>query len=231
MTSINTTFNDDYSIFNSIYWWLSDAKKDELLDLLKKDKEEREKQKENKIENIVKELKENNVVTEENAEMLWLKWKKIHINLPETWYFKWYKFDCFVSNEHMKEKELESNHELIENSFNMEEITKLIKALNFYLYEKWIWVDRTINIEKQMKFWDIEHITKKDWIKLWKRETLRIETWEILKRITWLNWMFWVNNKVNTIWRDAQVWWFFHHDFCFFNNSWMWSEPVLLKTK
>lgn len=227
--TINAPVNSSYNILNSIYWWLSDQKKDELFEMLKQDKENREKSKDIKLNKIINDIKENHVKIEDWVKMLWCTWKKIYIDLPATWNFKWYKFEFFVSNENRKENDL--NEELVGNSFSMDEITKLIKELNLYLYENWIELDEWNNFDKQMRFRENEHIIKKDWIKIWNYENMSNKTWDVLKKITWLNWMYWLKDKQEANWKEAQVWWFFHHTFCFFNNAWMWNAPLLLKIK
>ena len=225
--TINTSTNASYNAINSIYWWLTDQKKDELFEMLKQDKENREKAKDIKLNKIISDIKENHVKIEDWIKMLWCTWKKIHVDLPAIWNFKGYNFDFFLSNESRKENDL--NPELTENSFSMNEITKILKELNSYLYENWIELDNWVDFNKQMRFRENEHIIKKDWIKFWNYENMSNKTWEILKKITGLNWMYWLKDKQGPNWKTTQVGWFSHHNYCFFNNMWMWNAPLLLK--
>jgi hypothetical protein len=49
--------------------------------------------------NVVVDLKKNYLKVEENVEMYGYKWKIVHIELPSVGWFKWYKFDYFISDE------------------------------------------------------------------------------------------------------------------------------------
>ena len=71
--TINAPVNTSYNAVNSIFWWLSDQKKDELFEMLKQDKENREKAKDTKLNKIINDIKENHVKIEDWVKMLWCK--------------------------------------------------------------------------------------------------------------------------------------------------------------
>ena len=89
-------------------------------------------------EAVLNDLKEHHVKNEENAEMMWHKWKKVHINLPAVGNFEWFKFDFFISKDSLSKEDFENNPEFQNKSFSMNEICNLLYAMNNYLYELWI---------------------------------------------------------------------------------------------
>jgi hypothetical protein len=121
---------------NEITEWLSAKQKDEMLKILMKDKEERGGLKEELVwfkEPLLSYLQKNYVKEEKNVEMMWYKWEKIYIDLPAAWKFKWYKFECFISKDRLYEEDFKKNEDLIDNSYSMGDIVKLLKALNEYM--------------------------------------------------------------------------------------------------
>ena len=85
--------NGDVNL-SEIVNWLSEEQKDKMLKLLMKDKDESGGLREKLFghrQSILAHLKKN-CVEIEDAEMMWIKWKNIHIELPAVWY----KFECFA---------------------------------------------------------------------------------------------------------------------------------------
>lgn len=139
MTDINTPtgWNEE---LKSRLEGLTPEQKDELLEILKKDKLEREKSAWNE-EAILEDLKENHVKVEENKEMLGHKWKIIHIDLPAVWEFGWFKFDCFVSDLDEFIGEVAWKYE--EMSYEREELYKLQEKI--FEYGKACWAEYIVD--------------------------------------------------------------------------------------
>ena len=132
---------DGLEKLQSILEWLSDSQKDEMFKLLVKDKEKRWELKEELVwfeEGVLNDLKKNHIKIEENAEMMWYKWRKIHIDLPAAWDFKWFKFDCFVSDNDIYNETFEEDPKLIDRSYTTEDISDLVKAFNRYMHAYWL---------------------------------------------------------------------------------------------
>lgn len=192
--SINTPTGWDEELKSRLKG-LTDEQKDELLEILKKDKLEREKSAWNE-EAILEDLKENHVKIEENKEMLGHKWKIIHIDLPAVWEFGWFKFDCFVEylNTWEKEFDFDGNEEYENKSYTEEEITKLLEAIAGYMKEYWVYMDEDI------------------WY--------RYEVWKYLKEIAWLSDLlydkrFWLKDKES---KNERVYLDFERDGCGFSS-------------
>jgi len=127
------------------------------------------------IENLIK----NFVTIDKNEEIRWIKWKIIHINLPQKWKFKWYKFNFFVSEKSIDKIEFENNKKIKKKSFSIKEISNLLRALNEFLKENKIECDITNKYEQLIWIW---------WI--W-----RCLTWDVFKWITWLNSIYRLKDK------------------------------------
>lgn len=84
---------------------------------------------------LLENMKKNYVTVEKNTEVLWVRWTKIHVNLPAVWKFKWFKFDYFVWNEEINYYTFLESSELIKQSFSHEEIEKLGMAVVEYFRE------------------------------------------------------------------------------------------------
>ena len=170
---------------NSKLWfeWLSGENEIEILTTLQQDKDYEVK--ENLIWNtdaILEDLKKNCVTVEpKDTEMMWYKWKKVHINLPAVWNFEWFKFDYFVSNEAVKKDNFENKQELEKESYSMENIAELLQAINKYMTELQGTNEEEMDYENELKY----------------RKTGRYFcfTWEYLKAISWLNKSYWLNDK------------------------------------
>ena len=89
--------------------WLTDEQKDKLFEILKREKIKRLMWKK---EEVFKYTKENYVQIVEGIKFLWYEWKRIHIDLPAVWDFKWFKSDYFVSDENITEHDLKQNQKL-----------------------------------------------------------------------------------------------------------------------
>ena len=103
---------------------------------------------------IIKNLEKNHINIEENVEMMWYKWKNFHIELPAVWKFKWFKFDCFVSDEPVSKRDFKENSELGEQSYSLEDIEKLWSSLNEYLKENGTYWDANLYIRSFMNLHD-----------------------------------------------------------------------------
>lgn len=144
--TINTPTGWDEKL-KSIMEWLSDEKRDELLEMLKQDKKEREKSTLDSLrwdkDAILNNLKENYVKIEENVDMtpFLCKWKKIHIELPKIWDFEGLKLNLFVSKWYEKKSDFE--HRRAESmSYSAKELTdEVLIPLKRYMRELWIEID------------------------------------------------------------------------------------------
>ena len=103
---------------------------------------------------ILNDLRENHVKIEKNAEVEWYKWKKVHIDLPAVWNFEWFKFDYFVSNDFVYKKDFEAKSELKKKSYSMNDVSKLLQAMNEYMTELWGKNDGNIDYETELKYWE-----------------------------------------------------------------------------
>ena len=171
-----------------IYEWLTDEQKDRLIEILIQDNNERANKKYNNTEAAIKDLKAKNVKIEENTEMMGYKWKKVHINLPAVWNFKWFKFECFVSDEAVTKSAFESNPELEKKSYSMSDISKLLEAINKYMTELWIKNDGKMDYENKLKHSEFSKF--------------RCNAWDCLKSITWLHSRYWLSDK-NVLWKNG----------------------------
>ena len=121
--------------------WLSVWQKNELLKVLIKEKEERWEIKEELIwfeAGVLNDIRKNHMTIDEDAEMLWHKWRKVHIDLPKVGDVKWFKFDCFFLDKYCDDDYLDKVPELIDNSYSSEEISDLLRALNRYMQAYWV---------------------------------------------------------------------------------------------
>lgn len=100
-----------------------------LMALLEDDVKHEEKEK-----RIRKELMnlQKNKVSIDDAEKMWIKWKKIRIILPS------YTFEGFVSNGGVSEEYLKAHPELEEQLYSGKEIRELFVQLKNYLNSIWI---------------------------------------------------------------------------------------------
>lgn len=109
--------------------WLSEAEKDEIYQMLKNEKMSWHK------ELILNDLKLNHVKVEENVNMMWLEWKKVHIELPSVWEFKGARFDFFVPNEPITGTKFALSKKLTKSSYNLAEVEEFKDPLHYYMHE------------------------------------------------------------------------------------------------
>lgn len=169
---------------------LTPEEKARLLEMLKENEENNENEQENiepnpelfwNKEAILKDLKENYVNVEENAEMMWQKWKKVHIELPAVWNFKWFKFDYFVSYKDFYPNEFKSEQKFVDQSYSMKDIWELLNAMNKYMKELWINIDTNMDYENDLQYWETQKFG--------------CEAWDCIKEIAWLNYLYWLKDR------------------------------------
>ena len=141
---------------------------------------------------ILKGLKEKHVKTYENEEVMGFKWKKVHIELPAVWEFKWYNFDYFVSYNNVRERDLDSNPELRKKSFSMEKICEILKNINNYMKAMGVKTD-----------WDMNYKYELDRASRQYFGASRCKAWDCLKFITWLNKTYYLSDD---IWLAYYIW-------------------------
>ena len=127
-------------------------------------------------------------VKKERAEVMWHEWEKVHINLPEVWKFKWFKFEYFVSDGEVTRKDFEANPELRKRSYSMKDVWELLKAMNEFMAALGCETDWDMNYENELKYWETV--------------TYGCYAWDCLKDITWLNSLYWLSDK-NVAWRTG----------------------------
>lgn len=157
-------------------------------------------------EKILKNLKENYVNVEKNVEMMWYKWKKVHINLPKVWKFKWFTFDYFVSDVLVCKDDFESNPELEEKSYSMKEVWNLLKAINNYMNAMGVEIDRDVDYENDLKGWEA-------YTKMGKWSYHKSVAWDCFNNIAWLDGWYWLKDK-NVAWEQgSRAHWHEHFDY------------------
>ncbi len=196
--------------------WLSTEQKDEMFELLQQDKKKREmvereksiieKRKLNKAKaSILKDLKENHVKVEEDVRYMWRLWKKIHIDLPKIGEFKWFNFDFFVTKEKLpvlydrehwkrRDKEAEQKNKQL---CSEDDIRDLVKALNSYMHECWVDIDKGINLEM------LERPERWEWS--W------CETWNCIKELVWLDGWYHLSGAGNALCCNYTYFHFINH--------------------
>lgn len=193
--------------FKSFVEWLSDEKRKELLGMLKQKKTEEEEVVLKSLyrDSIIKDLKENHVKIEENVEMMWYKWKEVHIDLPAVWNFKWFKFDYFIADDLVKKVNMDKNTELQKKLYSMKDVSKLLQAMNEYMEELQLENDEDINYEVDLRRREGDCLKKN-------------RAWDCLKAITWLNVWYWLKNK--EYWHDdSRVTWVCYGNDCYFGSA------------
>ena len=130
---------------------------------------------------ILDDLRKNYVKIEENVRMLWYEWKKVHINLPAVWNFEWFKFDYFVSNDEVMKYDFERKSQLEKRSYSINDVSKLLQAMNKYMVELQGDNDWDMDYENELKYWETE--------------TWGCKAWDCLKVITWLDNWYWLKDK------------------------------------
>ena len=158
---------------------------------------------------ILNDLKENHVRIEENVEMLWYKWKIVHIDLPAVWNFEWFKFDYFVSDTRVtkklfeKKKLFERESKLEKKSYSMKDISQLLQAVNKYMAElKWN-NDGSMDYEQELMYWS-------------KNRKEQCKAWYYLSAITWLTSFYWLSDKDIDWKKNSHAFWCCDWDNCYF---------------
>lgn len=159
----------------AIIAWLPAAQRDQLCTALLNEKQKTletpKKNLEIKLNYILDNLKRNHVSIEENIELYGKKWKKIHIELPAVWKFRWYKFDLFVSDDAIDIDSVRSSLQIQSKMYTMYEIWEFMAKFNQYLYAYWIYTDGDIDYADTLTF----SCGKKS------------KVWNYIKRISWLS--------------------------------------------
>lgn len=200
--------------------WLTDEQKEEMLKLLidekkaKKSKklwEKKEKLKWKK-EKILENLKKNNIKVTKNVESMWYKWKVINIHLPAIGSFKWFTTSFFISDEKVNYLELEKHQNRRKLTKDINYIAKLLKALQDYMKEKWVNMDKGIDFKEDLK--TRESYDRKIYEKC--------KTWDCLKEITGLDDAYWIADWAKKIAFLCENW------YCTLSNSYQKSAECKL---
>lgn len=139
------------------------------------------------LETVIADLLSNHVKIHENEEMMWYKWKKVSIDLPAIWDFKWDGFHFFVSDD-------------LVSFFDFEKKPIWKKALWMKSkLEKWSFLSSRLDdfkfaLQKYiLQFFKNYSYDKKYWNdgKTWFDDD---DVKECLRRITWLNDSYWLYN-------------------------------------
>lgn len=104
------------------------------------------------VEAILKDLKKNHV-KEYDAEEMWYKWKRVHIDLPAVWNFDWFEFDYFVSENTIKRREFKENPEFEKESHSFSSISKLLEKLNKYMKELGVETDWNMDYRAALMYY------------------------------------------------------------------------------
>lgn len=172
-----------------LFGQLSDAQKGVLLWMLTQEKMDREKTI-SKKESIIRDLRENYVRVENEAEMMWYRWKKVHIQLPAVWDFEWFKFSYFIPTSSIKISDLWQHSELTEKSYSVKEVYELLHAITIYMRESWILIDDSIDYDGYDTY----------------RDVFRFESWNILKSITGFSELYWLKDSDSTLADSCAMW-------------------------
>lgn len=139
-------------------------------------------------EAVLRDLKERYVKVQPNVEMFWWKWRNISINLPAVGKFKWFKFECFISDGSMRKEFFDRSlsydeigccsfgtkekdaHLFSDKSYSVKEILDFFKAIKEYMKEYWIDIDRDVDYENidYEKLWTIKWLSFEAWGIIWK---------------------------------------------------------------
>lgn len=115
---------------------------------------------------VVDDFLKNHVEVGETVEVMWYRWRMIHLNFVTEWNPNWYKFDCVISDDPLSKTEFDENLELVGNSKSIEDIRELYKAVSEYMGEHWL----------PHSEGDFNEIF---WLKWWKT----IEEWLFLRKL------------------------------------------------
>lgn len=144
--------NGDVNLIEIVNW-LSEEQKDKMLKLLIKDKEKTWGLKEKLFghrQSILAHLKQN-CVEIKDAEMMWIKWKIIRIELPGVWH----KFECFVWDEYLSTYDDDVNEMIDKMGFEVMEIVDFLSEFDKYMNKNWVNLDKKSRI-KEIKNWPVD---------------------------------------------------------------------------
>ena len=162
-------------------------------------------------EAVLKDLKEKYVKVQPNVEMFWWKWRNISVNLPPVGKFKWFRFECFISDDSMRKEFFDWSlsrdeigygkygwrekdiHLFSDKSYSVKEILDFFKAIKEYMKEYWIDIDGDR---------DYDNI---DYENLWMVRWLDFEAWGIIWEILESKRSYWT--KDNYIDGNHVRWW------------------------
>ena len=163
---------------------------------------------------ILKNLKEH-YVRKDEAEVMWYKWKIVHVNLPAVWNFEWFNFDYFVSYARVHKDDFEANPEFEKKSYSMKKICDILKAMNRYLAELGVKTDGNKNYENDLQWWNWKSML---W---WIVHYFPTESkaWDWLKDVTWLNRAYWTSDKKVYRKEDSRIRWDCTYDAACFRND------------
>lgn len=116
--------------------------------------------------------------------------------------------------------------ELVEQSYSMEDISRLLWAMNRFMIELWLENDWYMNYKEEL---DIENardlILKQNWQDVENFYTWRCKAWDFFKQITWLKRWYWLKDAI----------WFCDPGTCHFvwhrNGDWSGVSSVKLLLK
>ena len=141
------------------------------------------------VDAILRDLKKNHI-EEHDAEEMWYKWKRVHIDLPAVWDFNWFEFDYFVSKNTISQREFKQNLELEKKSHSFWSISKLLEKLNKYMKELWVETDWNMDYRAALMYYSTD--------------CHNCVVWNHLKDITGLSSRYWV--KGTTGWLNVGCW-------------------------
>jgi len=212
---------DETTKIQSILWWLSSAQKDEMLELLKKDKTER-KLKEKQLkkswempkedisvhkEEIIKYLKRL-VEVESDVYIMWHKWKKVSIELPAVGEFKWYKTTIFTWNNvifwETYKNWIKQNKELVEKMYCKQDVCNLLEKLKECIKELHKYIYKTeVNIDEKINYlYDLQCNNKEE------AKQLPITDISYFLKSLGILWTFYLNHEEHLIswWTMPRIW-------------------------
>ena len=172
-----------------LYGQLSDKEKGVLLWMLTQEKMDRERTI-SKEESIIRDLKEKYVRVEDEAEMMWYRWKKVHIELPAIWDFEWFKFSYFIPKGSVKISDLWQHRELADKSYSVKDVYELLHAITRYMRASWISIDDSVDYDGYSTY----------------RDVFRFESWNILKSITGFSELYWLRDSDSSLADSCAMW-------------------------
>lgn len=130
---------------------------------------------------IIESIKKRTIITENQRNVIWERWKQIHIDLGEN------KFDFFIPNKKVKINDYLNNQEYSlrrEQSASPKTLFELLNAIREYMKEWWVDIDKDYH-DQDINYSD--HIKHSD-----------SEAWKIAAEIMKLNWSYFVNIEKDT---------------------------------